>query len=400
MWRYPKNLDRCCIYRVPDCMREVKPEAYTPQLVLIGPLHRPLKFQALKALDRGDDITYTKSIDYLNMEQHKKYYLAAFAERFEGEEIIDGFRRMIEEEEENIRESYSESTAWIKSSEFVEMVLHDSVFIIEFMLRFRVKGRKKIGDPLMDRGCFVNTLFKDLILLENLLPYFILEKLFDQIVQRILPQKTFRDLIISFFNLQGKIGDDSKFRHFTDLQRCVRVETLPNHDVCIHKQHIQHAYNADKLERGGVQFEAVGEQFSLNVRFENGCLMMPRLMVDDRLEMTLRNIMALEQCHYPFNAHVCSYILFIDRLIHTKKAADLLVEKGIIKNRTRERHPVKQMVNKLMSGIAATGSYYFHIEGEVNKYSENRVNRSKALLKRVFFGNVLSGTATIVRACL
>ncbi|CAF1845222.1 unnamed protein product [Brassica napus] len=290
-------------FGVPDCMREVKPEAYTPQLVLIGPLHRPLKFQALKALDRGDYITYTKSMDYLNMEQHKKYYLAAFAERFEGEEIIDGFRRMIEEEEENIRESYSESTAWIKSSEFVEMVLHDSVFIIEFMLR------KKIGDPLMDRGCFVNTLFKDLILLENQLPYFILEKLFDQIVQRILPQKTFRDLIISFFNLQ----------------------------------------------------------------------------VDDRLEMTLRNIMALEQCHYPFNAHVCIYILFIDRLIHTKKAADLLVEKGIIKNRTRERHPVKQMVNKLRSGIAATGSYYFDIEGEVNKYSENRVNRSKAVLKRVFF---------------
>ncbi|CAN6836903.1 unnamed protein product, partial [Brassica oleracea] len=294
-------------FGVSNCMRKVKPEAYTPQLVLIGPLHLPLKFQALKALDRGDYITYTKSMDYLNMEKHKKYYLAAFAERFEGEEIIDGFRRMIEEEEVNIRESYSESTAWIKSSEFVEMVLHDSVFIIEFMLRFRVKGRKKIGDPLMDRGCFVNTLFEDLIFLENQLPYFILEKLFDQIVQRILPQKSF-----------------------------------------------------------------------------NGCLMMSRLMVDDRLEMTLRNIMALEQCYYPLNAHVCSYILFIDRLIHTKKAADLLVEKGIIKNRTRKRHPVKQMVNKLRSGIAATGSYYFDIEGEVNKYSENRVNRSKAVLKRVF----------------
>ncbi|KAF3560040.1 hypothetical protein F2Q69_00014526 [Brassica cretica] len=106
MRRYPKNLDCLCIYRVSNCMRKVKPEAYTPQLVLIGPLHLPLKFQALKALDRGDYITYTKSMDYLNMEKHKKYYLAAFAERFDGEEIIDGFRRMIEEEEVNIRESY------------------------------------------------------------------------------------------------------------------------------------------------------------------------------------------------------------------------------------------------------------------------------------------------------
>lgn len=134
MWRYPRNLDSCCIYRVPDCIREVKPEAYTPQLVLIGPLHRPLKFQDLKALDRGDDITYTTSMKYLYMEEHKKIYLAAFAARFEGkktidrfnrifeeeeENIIDRFKRIIEEEEENIRESYSESTAWIKSSEFV-----------------------------------------------------------------------------------------------------------------------------------------------------------------------------------------------------------------------------------------------------------------------------------------
>ncbi|CAF2264828.1 hypothetical protein HID58_013965 [Brassica napus] len=422
MWRYPRNLDSCCIYRVPDCIREVKPEAYTPQLVLIGPLHRPLKFQDLKALDRGDDITYTTSMKYLYMEEHKKIYLAAFAARFEGkktidrfnrifeeeeENIIDRFKRIIEEEEENIRESYSESTAWIKSSEFVEMVLHDSVFIIESILRFLIKGRKKTGDRLMDWGCLTYTLFDDLILLENQLPYFILEKLFDPIVQRILPQKTLRDLIISFFNLQGKIGDDSKFRHFTDLQRCVRVETLPNHDVCIHKQHIQHAYNADcihkqhiqhadKLESGGVQFEAVGEEFSLNVRFENGCLKMPRLMVDDRLERRLRNIMALEQCHYPFNAHVCSYIFFIEHLIHTTKAADLLVEKEIIKNRTGERHPVKQMVYKLRSGIPETGSYYSDIANEVNKYSENRVNRSKAVLKRAFFGNILSGTATIV----
>ncbi|WZY87550.1 hypothetical protein YC2023_044285 [Brassica napus] len=348
MWRYPRNLDSCCIYRVPDCIREVKPEAYTPQLVLIGPLHRPLKFQDLKALDRGDDITYTTSMKYLYMEEHKKIYLAAFAARFEGEKtidrfnrifeeeeenIIDRFKRIIEEEEENIRESYSESMAWIKSSEFVEMVLHDSVFIIESILRFLIKGRKKTGDRLMDWGCLTYTLFDDLILLENQLPYFILEKLFDPIVPRILPQKTFRDLTISFFNLQGKIGDDSKFRHFTDLQR---------------------------------------------------------------LERRLRNIMALEQCHYPFNAHVCSYVFFIDRLIHTTKAADLLVEKGIIKNRTGERHPVKQMVYKLRSGIPETGSYYSDIANEVNKYSESRVNRSKAVLKRAFFGNILSGTATIV----
>ena len=37
------------------------------------------------------------------MEEHKKTYLEEFTARFKGEEIIDGFKRMIEEEEEKIR---------------------------------------------------------------------------------------------------------------------------------------------------------------------------------------------------------------------------------------------------------------------------------------------------------
>lgn len=37
------------------------------------------------------------------MEEYKKIYLEEFIVRFKGEEIIDGFKRMIEEEEEKIR---------------------------------------------------------------------------------------------------------------------------------------------------------------------------------------------------------------------------------------------------------------------------------------------------------
>lgn len=29
----------CCIYKVPSQLREVKPAAYTPRILLIGPLH-------------------------------------------------------------------------------------------------------------------------------------------------------------------------------------------------------------------------------------------------------------------------------------------------------------------------------------------------------------------------
>ncbi|CAN7056538.1 unnamed protein product [Brassica rapa subsp. trilocularis] len=234
MWQYPRNSNLCCIYRVPKSMRDVNPEAYTPQFVLIGPLHHSMKSQALKALEVGEDITYTKSMGYLNMEEHKKVYLAAFGKRLvEGGKTIDEFRKMIKKEEEAIRASYSESTTWINSPEFVKMVLHDSVFIIEFMMRYLVKDREnseKIGDPLMDENCLTDTIFGDLILLENQLPYLILENLFDPIVPSICP--------------------------------LVHVETLPTHEEKRCKP-IDHMYNADKLDSGGVKFKNVGEEFSI-----------------------------------------------------------------------------------------------------------------------------------------
>ncbi|KAF3559988.1 hypothetical protein F2Q69_00014720 [Brassica cretica] len=384
------NPEFCCIYRVPNRLREVNPEPYTRQLVLIGPLHHSVKY----------DITYTKSMAYLDMEEHKKTYLAEFAARIEGETTIDELRRMIKEEEETIRASYQESTAWIQSPEFVEMVLHDSVFIIEFILRFSGVVDKN-GDPLLAGLSLGITVYYDLILLENQLPFFILEKLFNPIVTRIWPHLTFRDLIIIFFGFQGKIRRSSKFKHFTDLIRCVRVETLPNLDVWKSKSKpIEHMYNADKLDSGGVKFKAVADELSLCVSFKNGCLKIPCLTVDDSLEMKLRNIMALEQCHYPNNARVCSYALFLDYLIDTDKDVDLLLEKGILKSWIRQPAKVAQMVNKLVTGIVDTGSYYHDIAGEVNKYYRNPVNRSKAILKRVYFGNPWTGTATIAATFL
>ncbi|KAF8096997.1 hypothetical protein N665_0297s0008 [Sinapis alba] len=371
MWEYPTNPDLCCIYRVPNNIREVNPQAYTPQLVLIGPLHHSLKSQARQSLGRGD-ITCPKSMGYLNMEKHKKIYLAAFAQRFNGEKtIIDGLRRMIEEEEETIRANYQESTAWIQSQEFVEMVMQDSVFIIEFILRVcETRGEtKKTGDPLMDEKSS-----------------FILEKLFDPIVPIIFPQHTLRNIIISFFSLKGKVGDNSKFSHFTDLFRCVYVETFPKRE--------------EKRYSGGVKFKAVGNDFSLCVTFENGCLMMPCLKVYYNLEMELRNIMALEQCHYSFNAYVCNYFVFLDRLIDTDKDVDLLVEKGIIKNWMGQPALLARMMNKLGLGIIEYNSYYWDIEAEVKAYYSNPMNKSKAILKRVYFGNLWTGTATIAATLL
>ncbi|WZZ65621.1 hypothetical protein YC2023_076991 [Brassica napus] len=82
----------------------------------------------------------------------------------------------------------------------------------------------------------------------------------------------------------------------------------------------------------------------------------------DSREIKLRNIIALEQCHYPKHNHVYSYALFLDYLIDTDKDVDLLLEK------------VAQMVNKLVTVIVDPGSYY-DIAGEVNKSSSVYISK-------------------------
>ena len=43
--RPAKRHPKCCIYKVPNKLREVREEAYTPKLISIGPVHHNKKEQ-------------------------------------------------------------------------------------------------------------------------------------------------------------------------------------------------------------------------------------------------------------------------------------------------------------------------------------------------------------------
>lgn len=48
LWSSWIHKEYCCIYRVPNRLRKQNPEAYTPQALLIGPLHHSKKAEALE----------------------------------------------------------------------------------------------------------------------------------------------------------------------------------------------------------------------------------------------------------------------------------------------------------------------------------------------------------------
>ncbi|KAL9432037.1 hypothetical protein AB3S75_027114 [Citrus x aurantiifolia] len=106
--------------------------------------------------------------------------------------------------------------------------------------------------------------------------------------------------------------------------------------------------------------------------------------------------MALEQCHYPGDTHVCNFIDLMDLLVNTKEDVDFLVEKKIISNNVGDSARITRMFNRLCLQIALDdNSCYYAVSEDLKNHYENRWNHTKATLKSVYFSNLWRGTGTI-----
>ncbi|CAL8105334.1 unnamed protein product [Prunus armeniaca] len=167
----------CCIYKVPKRLRCVNEKAYTPQVISIGPLHHGKK--ALKA-----------------MEEHKKRYLQDFLRRTAAS--LTEFTKITRDKEEQLRSCYSE-TIKFSSDKFVRIILVDAAFIIELLLRacgHVASGHK--DDRIFNKPRMLRDLLPDLQLLENQLPFFILEDLFNKITVSYSSELSMIDLSYKF----------------------------------------------------------------------------------------------------------------------------------------------------------------------------------------------------------
>jgi hypothetical protein len=257
---------------------------------------------------------------------------------------------------------------------FVEKILLDAVFIIELLLRnFERKNCGNCGkygnDYILSNAWIESHIKQDLILLENQLPFMFLKKFYKVAFNGEEDQPPLLKLACEFF-FTGKyrIPMDREVKHFTDLHRMFYCPTHPKDGP---KKRIDHLrYTATRLDEAGLEFKAfedkdLGDRSLLDIEFsKNKCLerypclnlswlfsclpylrsfrcfksvqcvlKVPQLVIDDQTEALFRNLMALEQCHYPSNTYICNYVLLMDCLITTKSDVCLLVEKKVIVNR-------------------------------------------------------------------
>lgn len=156
----------CNIYRAPCTLRKVKDEAYTPQLISIGPVH----FDQQK---------------FYPMQNHKLRYFRFFCVRVSDGDVLR-YKNYLETQEAAIRNCYAEKLPGITKEMFVEMLLLDSVFIMELFLRMESLRLNELSkdDCIVSQTWLRKSIQRDLLLLENQIPMFVLDHLYETVVPK------------------------------------------------------------------------------------------------------------------------------------------------------------------------------------------------------------------------
>ena len=371
------------IYEVLPQLRKWNEEAYTPQVISIGPIHHENK--RLKA-----------------MEEHKERFFRSFVKRskIELEYLVGTIREM----EESIRGCYAE-TIDLTGDRFVKMILMDASFILELFFKFSSRSWTS-DDPmfLKPRACAIRL---DLLLLENQLPFFVIQKLhqlafpYDSSISN---YNALLELSISFFGGSSNFQfmdnlPDVEIYHFTDLLRIVQ---LPKKRPKRVRQHTELLYTATQLHEAGVKFGVLKSKCRFDIKFEKGVLKIPKFELDNWTEVVTRNIMALEQTRYIKNAYFADYFALMDSLINTREDVDLLCKKKILVNCIGDHNAAMSMINNLNNGIECLTlrEDYIDLYKKLHSFYENPWNKWKATLKRQYFDTPWRAASTVAAIVL
>ncbi|MED6126073.1 hypothetical protein PIB30_074872 [Stylosanthes scabra] len=376
----------CCIYKVPHSIRKLNEDAYTPVLVSIGPLHH------------GNPRLVT-------MEAHKQFCCNNFIQRSKAS--LNDLVSCVQQLEPRIRACYSEKIN-LTADKLVEVIFIDCCFVIELFL----EDKLMIDDSIFSKAWMSNRVEHDLKLLENQVPLFVFEDIYKLAFPSLLDNgyTSFMCLVFACFSSYNKQKflppAASSILHFTDL---LRYFCLPQSIIRRNPGLLVLGHGASELVEGRVKFveNKASHGCMLALEFKDGTLSIPHIEVGDGYEIWLRNMVALEQCHYPLKHYILDYVVFLGHIMETSKDAGVIIKAGII-NCIVGGGNYESSVAKLFGDVwketlaANTNDDYLKICDDLNKYyNKNHPGYCKiATLRREYFTNRWKTIASIAAIVL
>ncbi|CAK9185382.1 unnamed protein product [Ilex paraguariensis] len=268
------------------------------------------------------------------MEGHKLRYLQEYLERVK-ESSVGKYVEAMEVLEEPTRNCYAGHVE-LSRDEFVEMMLLDGILIMELLRKFRPPELRKIDILQLSRIRII--LVQDILLFENQLPLFFLNRLSDMTkephfsVEGDLWTCLYKQ--VSFirnyrFTCQPTAGD---LHHLLGVMRSrMRPSFLdrlgqpiffvPKLTKC-----------ATKLQEAGIKLTVAFSRDSLlDIDFKMGIVTIPWFCIKDDFEIFFRNLIAYElYAHENEWAYGTNYMEFMNNLIKSPKDVKILRQCGIL----------------------------------------------------------------------
>ncbi|KAJ4830700.1 hypothetical protein Tsubulata_018835 [Turnera subulata] len=368
----------CCIFRVPQRFMDINGKSYQPHIVSIGPYHR------------GDP-------NLKMVEEHKWRYLGTLLSRIHTRGLsLEHLLMSVGQLEAKARDSYSE-TIHLDTHEFVEMMVLDACFVIELFRKVGNVVQFEADDPIVTMAWIIPFFYRDLLRLQNQIPFFILECCFD--LSRMPGEESgpsLSSLALGFFNNAMQRPDDIiarydnlKGRHLLDLVRSSYIgfdlhEPLADQDE---NKPTPMIHSVSKLRRAGIKLrEGKGDSF-LVVKFSHGVIEMPAITIDETMSSFLLNCVAYEQCHMGSSMHFTTYATFLDCLINTYKDVEYLTDHNIIENYFGTDSEVARFINDLGKEVAfdIERCYLSKLFNDIDNYYHNSWHVQWASFKYTYF---------------
>ncbi|KAI3743514.1 hypothetical protein L1987_61224 [Smallanthus sonchifolius] len=329
----------CSIFKVPQTLININGKSYQPTIVSVGPFHH------------GEP--------HLDMiEEHKWRLLRQLLNRTQAKGmVLEDLLRAVQPLEVTARECYS-TTIPYSTDEFIEMMVLDGCFVIEIFRKFGGLVEVVDYDPLITMPWVLSFLLRDLIRLENQIPFFVLESLFE--LTKTADSPTLATLALGFFNLTVQRSENFlekysnvKAKHLLDLLRSSFLPPDLEHTIKPDNRPPPHIiHNISKLRRSGIKLKPCKAESFLVVKFKRGVIHMPSITIDDFMCAFLLNSVAFEQCHSGCSKIFTSYVTLLDCLINTSRDVGLLCDWNIIENYLGTEAEVATFFNSMGKDIS------------------------------------------------
>ncbi|CAN1281545.1 UPF0481 protein At3g47200 [Linum perenne] len=330
------------ICRVTPTLRASSKRSYVPEKVSIGPYHH------------HHDAAGDESLKA--MEDHKWRYVHALLNRKPNlEASLDECVSALKELEQRSRSCYEDDVG-LSSEEFVKVMFLDGCFIIELFLKYSNKTLRRRNDPIFSVPGTLFDLRCDLILLENQIPLFVLQRLFQLVpVPKQSTTVSLPELAFRFFRNMIP-GDPLSHREKFNQ------EGLP-HSNKSHNNH--HLRPASDLHSSGIRIKRSKTSNILDIK----------------------NLIALERCSNVHGTvhHVTSYVVLMGSLIRSERDVKLLRQREILTSYDGGGGEVGKLFEKLCEEVDLKESYYDGVCEVVNGYQGKNL---RALKKKLKQGNV------------